>query len=115
MPDSILLCDFSIGAAVHMALARPGIRPGASTTYACPDRDSFGNAVKAFLAANGAPALMGAAISSRGWEKGGVIRLPQAGMTVSREDMRSLLGVMRVNLVNNFVARALAVPRLHAD
>jgi len=115
MPDSVLLCDFSIGATVHMALARPGVRPGPAAQYACPNREAFDAAVREFLAANGNQTLMGAAISSRGWERGGVIQLPQAGMTISREGLRDLLGVKRVNLVNNFVARALAVPRLHAN
>ncbi|MBW8881246.1 MAG: glucokinase [Asticcacaulis sp.] len=33
-------------------------------------------------------------------------------MTIVREEIRNVLGIQRVNLVNNFVARALAVPRL---
>ena len=115
MSDSVFLCDFAFGATVRMALARPGTRPHDSVQYTCPNRAAFDEAALDFLSQQGQPALIGAAISSRGWERKGVLLLPQEGMTIAREDLRDLLGVKRVNLVNNFVARALAVPRLKAN
>ena len=45
-------------------------------------------------------------------ERGGVIRLPNHGFSISRGDMRDFLSIQRVNLVNDFVAKALAIPRL---
>ena len=115
MTDYALLCDFAIGASVRMALARPGARPPASTPYSCPTRAAFDEAVLDFLGLQGDPKLIGVAISSRGYESKGVLQLPQAGMAIDREDVRSLAGVRRVNIVNNFVARALAIPRLGTD
>jgi glucokinase len=112
MSDHVLLCDFAIGAEVEMALARPGARPPEATPYSCPDRASFDEAMIDFLTQNGHPRLKGVAISSRGWESKGKLQLPQEGMSIARDDVRALLGVQRVNLVNNFVARALAIPRL---
>ncbi|ESQ75810.1 glucokinase [Asticcacaulis sp. AC402] len=112
MSDHLLLCDFAIGAEVEMALTRPGVRPPEATPYSCPDRASFDDALLDFLGQNGHPHLIGVAISSRGWERKGVLQLPHEGMSIVRDDIRALLGVQRVNLVNNFVARALAIPRL---
>lgn len=112
MSDHILLCDFAIGAEVEMALTQPGVRPPEATPYSCPDRASFDEAMLDFLSQNGQPGLKGVAISSRGWERKGRLELPQEGMSIVRDDIRGLLGVQRVNLVNNFVARALAIPRL---
>ncbi len=112
MADHILLCDFAIGASVRMALAQPGSRPPAPTSYSCDGRKAFDDAVLDFLGAQGHPALKGVAISSRGYEIHGVLRLPQDGMNIARDEIRDLLDVRRVNIVNNFVARALAIPRL---
>ncbi|MEI9906245.1 MAG: glucokinase [Asticcacaulis sp.] len=36
-------------------------------------------------------------------------------MNIARDEIRALLDVRRVNIVNNFVARALAIPRLRHD
>ncbi len=115
MPETVLLCDFSAGTYVTMALARAGQRPPEATRYACPTDDDFHDALADFLKAHGRPMLMGAAVASRGWEDGGVVHLPDGDMTLVREQLRDLLSVRRLNLVNNFVARALAVPRLKPD
>ena len=115
MADHILLCDFAIGASVRMSLARPGVRPPASTSYSCEGRKAFDDAMLDFLAAQGNPSLVGVAISSRGYERHGALQLPQTGMAIIRDEIRDLLDVRRVNIVNNFVARALAVPRLRPD
>ena len=98
-----------------MALARPGTRPHDSVLYSCPNRPAFDEAMLDFLGRHSQHSLIGVAISSRGWERKGVLQLPEEGMTIVRDDIRDLLGVKRINLVNNFVARALAIPRLKAD
>lgn len=115
MTEFVLLCDIAMGDSVDMSLARPGTRPPPATPYACPNRAAFDDAVMDFLSQNGSPPLKGAAISSRGWETNGVVLLPEDGITFARDDIRKLVGVQRVNLVNNFVARALAIPRLERD
>jgi len=115
MSDTVLLCDFSAGTYVTMALARAGDRPSEATRFACPTDDDFHDALADFLKAHGRPMLMGAAVASRGWEDAGVVHLPDGGMTLVREQLRDLLSVRRLNLVNNFVARALAIPRLRPD
>lgn len=116
MTDHILLCDFSFGSYMKLALGTPGRRPAAATLYSCTGKHDFNEAVLDFLAAHDRPNLIGAAISSRGWEKRGAIQLPEkGGLSLARDDIRRLLSIQRVNLVNNFVARALAIPRLRAE
>jgi len=61
------------------------------------------------------PVLAGAAVASRGWEDKGVVHMPGTKLTLVREELRDLLSVQRLNLVNNFVARALAIPHLLAE
>ena len=114
MANYILLCDFAIGASVRLSLTTPGNRPPASSSYACEGRKDFDAAVIDFLAQQGNPALAGAAISSRGYESHGVLHLPEDEV-ITRDEIRDLLDVRRVNIVNNFVARALAIPHLRPD
>jgi len=111
----VLLCDFSFGSYMKLALGTPGLRPGEPSLYSVASKKDFEEAVTDFLSAHGNPRLMGAALSSRGWERRGKIQLPEKGLALDRDDLRQLLGIQRVNLVNNFVARALAIPHLRQD
>ena len=115
MADTVLLCDFSAGTYVTMALARAGKRPLEAARYSCPSEDEFHDALADFLKSHGRPILIGAAVASRGWEDAGVVHMPEAGTILVREQLRDLLSVRRLNLVNNFVARALAIPHLRPD
>jgi glucokinase len=115
MTDHILLCDFSFGSYMKLALGAPGRRPSDATLYTCTSKKDFDEAIVDFMAAHDRPKLIGAALSSRGWERRGMIQLPEKGLVIGREDVRHLLSIQRVNLVNNFVARALAIPRLRKD
>ncbi len=115
MSDQVLLCDFAYGSYMKLALGTPGLRPGETALYSCAGKTDFEDAVHEFLSAHGSPRLIGAALASRGWERKGSIQLPEKGLALGRDDLRSLLGIQRVNLVNNFVARALAIPRLRND
>ena len=112
MAEYVLLSDISNGAYLKLALARRGERPENTTHYACNSLETFTCAISDFLEDQGKPELLGAAISAAGWEKGGIIQLPNHGFSIDRADMRKLLGVQRINLVNDFVAKALAIPRL---
>ncbi|MDC7676721.1 glucokinase [Asticcacaulis machinosus] len=115
MGDPVLLCDLSIGSHVNLALAEAGQRPEDAAQYECTGRDALDGAILDFLKRKDNPRLKGAAISSRGWEDGGIIHLPDGNLTISRTELRELLDVQRVNLVNNFVARALAIPSLRRN
>ncbi len=115
MPNSVLLCDISNGTDLKLAIGHRGERPGTAEHCPCTSLDDFKSAITKFLAARGNPRLAGAAISAAGWEKGGVVKLPNHGFSIDRNDMRQFLDVQRVNLVNDFVAKALAVPRLHDE
>lgn len=112
MGDPVLLCDLSIGSHVNLALADAGQRPEDAAQYECTGREALDGAILDFLKRKDNPRLKGAAVSSRGWEEGGIIHLPDGNLTISRAELRELLDVQRVNLVNNFVARALAIPSL---
>ena len=115
MTDFVLLSDISNGSYLKLALARRGERPRESTHYACNSLESYKTAISDFLDAQDKPRLVGAAISAAGWERGGVIQLPNHGFSIDRADMRDFLDTQRINLVNDFVAKALAIPRLHGN
>lgn len=112
MAGHILLGDLSNGSYVKLALARPGERPTETVNCACNSLAEFKTAIQDFLAAQNNPDLVGAAISAAGWEKSGIIKLPNHGFSLDRGDLRAFLGIQRLNLVNDFVAKAMAVPRL---
>ncbi len=112
MSDQVLLCDLSLAPQVGVSLATPGRRPDQVSRFTCTTKAHFDDSVRAFLADRQEPALMGAALSARGWEQNNELHLQGLDFSLDRDDIRSLLGVQRVNFVNNFVARALAVPQL---
>ena len=114
MAEYVLLADISNGSYLKLALARRGERPESTTHYTCNSLAEFKTAISDFLDAQGRPRLGGAAISAAGWEKGGVIHLPNHGFAIDRADIRQFLDIQRLNLVNDFVAKALAIPRLEA-
>jgi glucokinase len=115
MADQVLLSDISNGLYMKLALAPRGGRPDEATHYACDSLDDFKTAISDFLDAQGKPTLKGAAISAGGWEQHGVMAMPNHKFQVGRADMREFLGVQRLNLVNDCVAKALAIPRLGQD
>ena len=101
MTDFVLLSDISNGSYLKLALARRGERPRESTHYACNSLESYKTAISDFLEAQNKPRLVGAAISAAGWERGGVIQLPNHGFSIDRADMRGFLDTQRINLVNS--------------
>jgi len=114
MDDFILLSDISHADYQKLALTRRGERPQETTHFVCRDLGEFKAAIKEFLEASDCDTLAGAAISAAGWENHGVVSLPNHGFAISRADMREFLDVRRLNLVNDLVATALAVPRLES-
>lgn len=115
MNGYVLLSDISNGDSIKLALARPGFRPEVASQYACTDYNDLQAAMTDFLRQQGQPNLVGAAVSAPGWEREGILHLPNHGFSIHRNDLRNFLGIQRVNLVNDFVAKALAIPRLRHD
>jgi glucokinase len=114
MDDYILLSDISHADYQKLALTRRGERPQETTHYVCRDLAEFKTAIRQFMEASDCDTLAGAAISAAGWETHGAISLPNHGFSINRAEMREFLDVRRLNLVNDLVATALAVPRLEA-
>lgn len=112
MAEKVLLGDLSNGMYVKLGLAVPGQRPEFISLYACASLDDFREALSSFIADCGNPHLKGAAFSTSGWEVDGQIDLVHYGFTLDRHQLVDLLGVQSVAMINNFVAKALAVPAL---
>ena len=115
MADPVLLCDLSLAPVMGLALARAGEGPSGARYVECPTRQAFDAAILAFLDEQGSPDLRAVGIAARGWEDQTGLHPVGLGFSIGRDDIRALLGVKRVNFINNFVARALAVPRLRRD
>ncbi|MDC7682949.1 glucokinase [Asticcacaulis sp. BYS171W] len=109
---SVLLSDLSNSAYMKLALAHPGERPELSTLYPCKSLEEFNGSVVDFLEAHGNPDLIGAAVSACGWEVGGGLSMPNHGYRMERSDLRELLNIQRLHIVNDCVSRAMAVERL---
>ncbi|ESQ91096.1 hypothetical protein ABAC460_07325 [Asticcacaulis sp. AC460] len=115
MSDKVLLCDLSLAPEIGLALVEPGRRPETPMRVQCPTRAVFDDAVRNFLGTRDTSGLVGAALSARGWEQNNELHLVGLDYRLDRDDIRVLAEVQRVNFVNNFVARALAVPGLRRD
>ena len=112
MSDQFLVCDLSVRSQVSFALAESGRPLGLTQKYACASSSEFEQCVTACLRENGNPGVKGVALASRGWEVNGVVQSVEGDLCISRHEVRAILGIQRVNIVNNFVARALAMPGL---
>ncbi len=112
MSQQVLLCDLSLAPEIGLAWSRPGSRPDSLRRVQCPTREAFDAEIARFLAEQDGDGPMAAALSARGWEQNNELHLQGVGFRVDRDDIRTLAGVQRVNFLNNFVARALAVPGL---
>ncbi len=114
MSGNILVVTLTGNAFAKAALGRIGERPGKAERFPCQDEAQFFAGIDAYLASQDRPVLVGAAISAAGFERNDRIDLPAYGFGIQREATRLALGVQRVNLVNDVVARALAIPHLDA-
>lgn len=115
MTNKVLLGDLSNGSYLKLAVADAGSRPTATGIYACGSVEDFEDAVTSFLSDNGQPHISGAAVSASGWEVDGQLDLVHYGFSLHRRQIADLLGVQRLSVVNDFVAKALAVPVLEHD
>ena len=95
-----------------MAIAAPGRRPPAPSVSICTSLDDLDREIGAFMAANGNPHLLGAALSVCGWERDGAFEMPNHSYRIEREWIKTRLNISRVHLVNDIVAAALAISQL---
>jgi glucokinase len=115
MTKTVLLCDLSTGKTLKVALCAVGDTPSSSRSYICDEKGQFEAILKSFLAENGDPELYACAMSTSGWEVGGKISLVHYGFDLEREALKELLGVRRLHLVNDFVAKAMAIPQIDTE
>jgi glucokinase len=111
----ILLGDLSNGDYLKLALVEAGKRPAGVRLYGCSCAADLENAILSYLADNAITTLKGAAFSTSGWEIDGQINLVHFGFALDRYALCDLLKIPRVSIVNNFVAKALAVPVLEEN
>jgi glucokinase len=113
--SQVFYVDFSADNSVRMAIAAPRQRPPAPYVCICKSREELDAEIGTFMAASGNPALMGAALSVCGWERGGVFEMPNLSYSIDRDWIRTRLNVSRVHLVNDIVAAALSIDLLKAS
>lgn len=109
----VLLADVD-GRDARIVLAERGSPPTEITTVACASQDQLIDILAATRAAFDGPVL-GAAIAAPGPSLDGVIQLTHSPMRLEAAVLSERLGLDRLHLVNNFTARALAVPLLGPD
>lgn len=115
MSAQVFYVDFSADNSVRMALGAPGRRPPAPIVTICMSLEDFDRDIGDFLADNGHPELLGAALSICGWERDGVFEMPNHSYRIERDWIRARLNVARVHMVNDIVAAALAIDLLAPD
>ncbi|HWU48364.1 MAG TPA: glucokinase [Asticcacaulis sp.] len=113
--SKVLLCDLSLAPQIVFALAEPGQTICGTGRARAADFEAFRDALNLFLDAHERPALSGVALATRGWEQPDGLHLVGVGFPLDRQIMRELTGVRQISFVNNFVARALAAPRLRGE
>ena len=110
--DKLLLGDLSNGSYFKLAFAERGKRPESVGLYCYSNFAAFEDAILSSVADNGNPQLLGAAFSTLGWDVDGHIDLVHYGFSLNRDQVCDLLGMRRVSMVSDFVAKALAIPVL---
>jgi glucokinase len=111
--EQILLAD--IGATnARFALLRKGQGIGPVRTLAVSDHPQFTDAVAAFLDGH-RPPIGGAMLAVAGPVEGERCALTNCAWTVDAAELRRVLGVSAVRVVNDFEATALSLPALQAS
>lgn len=115
MSEEALLIDASGNNEVKLAMAKSRQRPEHSVSYPCRTFDDFSRAINDFLTQKSDRALIGAAVAACGWEQDGGLAMPNDPFRIQRDWLRDLLKIRRLNLVNDCVCKAMAVPLLRPD
>lgn len=106
----ILVADVN-GLQARFGLAERAQAPASVSVVDCTSQEQLIALLTQACAAFNGPVL-GAAIAAPGPNLGGVIKLTHSDMTLEAEVIANQLGLHRLHLINNFTARALAVPLL---
>ncbi len=94
----------------------PGARPSRVHTMACADHGDLASAASAYLEQAADGVRPGAAcVAVAGPVEGDRIRLTNARWDCSAADTRRRLGLDRIEVINDFAALALSLPRLDGD
>ncbi len=112
MSGQVFYIDFSADNSVRMAIGKPGRRPPQPRVCLCTSLPDLDREIEGFMAEQGDPELIGAALSVCGWERDGVFEMPNHSYAIDRDWVRGKLNVSRVHLVNDAVAAALAIDLL---
>lgn len=99
------------GVQVRFGMAERARAPVTVKVVDCTSQDQLIDLLAQTCAEFEGPVL-GAAVAAPGPNLGGVIQLTHSGMRLEAETIADRLGLHRLHLVNNFTARALAVPLL---
>jgi len=106
----ILVADVN-GVEARIGLARHREAPEHVTLIDCASQDELIEALSRLRDEHDGP-IAGVAISAPGPNLDGVLKLTHSAMRLEADAIAERLGVDRLRLVNNFTARALAVPLL---
>ncbi len=106
----ILVADVN-GFQARIGLAERGQAPDAVSVVDCASQDDLIELLAKAREGFDGP-MLGAAIAAPGPNLDGVIQLTHASMRLEADAIADQLGLYHLHLVNNFTARALAVPLL---
>lgn len=109
-PTPLLVADVD-GRQARVALAEPGFEPTGVDLSPCTSQDELIALLEVKRATFDGP-VRGVAIAAPGPNLGGAIQLTHAAMCLEAAVIAERLGLPNLQLVNNFTARALAVPLL---
>jgi glucokinase len=114
MADFALIGELD-GKTLVLGLARPGALPSTRVTVPCASDAELTAAVAAFLAEHAEAAPSCAAFCAPGPVIDGALQLTRYPIRLDREHLSELSGAPHLKLVNNFLARAAAMPLLPDD
>ncbi|MDB5456332.1 MAG: Glucokinase [Caulobacter sp.] len=111
MADQVLLGEAN-GKTLVLGLATPGALPSIRTTVPCADEGALMAAIAAFLDEHAAAPPSCAAFCAPGPAIDGVLQLTRYPLRLDRDRLAEASGASSLKLVNNFLARAAAMPLL---
>jgi glucokinase len=111
VPDKFLLVDAD-GTHARFAVVEAGEPPATIEVVPARSLDELIEALGEELSKRGGPALRGAAFSAPGPIFGQTLQVTHASLRLDADVLSERLGVIDVRLVNDFTARAMAMPLL---
>lgn len=112
MSGTILLCDLTENLKCTLAVINPYEHLSHIDQVDVRSHENLTSSIDNYLKKHNIRNINGLAISAPGWEENGIMNLTNIGFKLSRKEFQNHFDIKRVNLVNNFVAKALSVPKL---